>query len=171
MGRDPKFHQRLFDVDGKVDTFAPTVRLESLRFVPSETVQRGFKLIEVDIGNAFVTSTLPKPVYMKMPKIIQQLPLFTEKHVGQKVLVKNGTVTLLEGSKKTSTRLTSVQSPTWQSPRGNLQGFVPKRSFKIVKVDATIGGSVELSNGSNQNSRTFLNTTERSARSSRPCTG
>ena len=36
----------LFDVDGKVDTFAPTVRLETLRFVLSETVRRGFKLIE-----------------------------------------------------------------------------------------------------------------------------
>ena len=94
-------------------------------------------MIEVDIGNAFVTSRLPKPVYMKMPAVIANLPLFNASSVGQSVRVDNGDI-YFNGVKR---------EVTWQSPAKTLQGFVPKGNFKIAEVDASIGGTIELSNG------------------------
>jgi hypothetical protein len=64
---DPKWTQRI----SGIETYAPTVRMETLRYVMAQTVQRRWQLIEIDICNAFVTSTLDKPVFMKLPKMLQ----------------------------------------------------------------------------------------------------
>ena len=67
---DPKWLQRLSD---EVETFSPTVRMESIRHLFAKVVERNWDLIETDIVNAFATSTLPEPVYMEVPKIWQHL--------------------------------------------------------------------------------------------------
>ena len=91
-------------------------------------------MIEVDIRNAFVTSRLPKPMYMKMPAVIANLPLFDASSVGQSVRVDKGDVYFNDVKREV----------TWQSPANTLQSFVPKGSFKITEVDASIGGTIEL---------------------------
>ena len=131
---DPKWTQRIAD---GYDTFSPTVRLATLRMTMSQLVQRNWQMIEVDIANAFVTSRLPKPVYMKMPAVIANLPLFDASSVGQSIRVDNGDVYFNNVKREV----------TWQSPTNTLQNFIPKGNFKIAEVDANIGGTVELSNG------------------------
>ena len=74
---------------------------------------------------------------MKMPAVIANLPLFDASSVGQSVRVDKGDVYFNDVKREV----------TWQSPANTLQSFVPKGSFKITEVDASIGGTIELSNG------------------------
>ena len=60
----------------------------------AELVQRDWEIIEVDIANAFITSMLPKPIFMRMPKVIAALPAFDKSSVGQSVYICSDKVTV-----------------------------------------------------------------------------
>ena len=58
-------------VSDDIETFSPTVRMETIRHLFAKVVERNWDVIEVDIINAFATSQLPEPVYMEVPKMWQ----------------------------------------------------------------------------------------------------
>ena len=96
----------------------------------AELVQRDWEIIEVDIANAFITSTLPKPIFMRMPKVIAALPAFDKSSVGQSVYVNSNTVNSNGQSYK-------IDSPTSVSPRNTT----------ITNVVPSVNGTVTLSDG------------------------
>ena len=63
----PKFLQRVTDEE----TFAETVRVETIQHQLATAIQRNWTMCEFDVCNAFATSKLEKPVYMAVPKFMQ----------------------------------------------------------------------------------------------------
>jgi len=49
-------------------TFAPVVRLETLRSIIAETIQRGWKLRQMDVKGAYLNGLLKEEVYMAQPE-------------------------------------------------------------------------------------------------------
>ena len=72
---DPRWSQRILDVD----TYSPTLRLETLRYVMAELVQRDWDIIEVDIVNAVLD--LDDDILDRAFAVIKILPVDAN-HVG-----------------------------------------------------------------------------------------
>jgi hypothetical protein len=100
------------------ETFAPVARLEAIRILLAFSVDKGFKLYQMDVKCAFLNRFLEEEVYVKQP------PGFESVEFPHRVY-----------------RLRKALYGLKQAPRdcyGRLRGFLFSKGFKMGKVDKTL---------------------------------
>jgi hypothetical protein len=100
------------------ETFAPVARLEAIRILLAFTVDKGFKLFQMDVKSAFLNGVIEEEVYVKQP------PGFESELYPHRVYMFKRA---LYGLK--------------QAPRawyGRLRGFLLNRGFVMGTVDRTL---------------------------------
>jgi hypothetical protein len=99
------------------ETFAPVVRLESIRILLSYATHHDFKLYQIDVRNAFLNGPIKEEVYMEQP------PDFKDEEYSNHVYKLHNALYRLK-----------------QAPRAwyeCLRDFLIQNSFKIGKIDST----------------------------------